>query len=372
MARKRVRDFELTLAQSDCRKEHVFYALEDLCDQLLVAEERHEDGGRHYHCYLQWSKKAKITDIVEAVEQNVFGDDFRQSIHVSSLRNAQHWIKYCTKEDTDPICKNMDTGRFHQAWKLYNYIRHHEEFDTDEPFIRQNPSLVNILRTMHNNYWAKKYHRRTSYRFTEFFANYNIIWAYLFKDAYERGENIILYGRTGVGKTTVALETIGEAKTAVLQCGKTDWEFGAVTSDTKVILAGDAPGDYVMSHRSTILQLADKGRVTINVKCAPIKTIVFRGQIIIISNDKQEVDAALERRFIWIQATEDAFQTLIQAKTEVPEEVPEDETIYISSEDEEEECICTGSVHPTTVSDTELPRTEDWDSDTWINDFLAQ
>lgn len=56
--KKKVVDFELTLARSTLYKEHVFYALEGFCENLVVSQERHhEDIGilgppsEHFHCY---------------------------------------------------------------------------------------------------------------------------------------------------------------------------------------------------------------------------------------------------------------------------------------------------------------------------------
>ena len=94
-------------------------------------------------------------------------------------------------------------------------------------------------------------------------------------------------------------------------------------------------------HRAQLLRLCDKGPVAINVKCGPIKTVYFRGQVIIVSNvnlhDECKDDQALLRRFIWVQVrNKDAIQKKVQIKTEIPEDIPEEETIVISSDSEGE------------------------------------
>jgi len=50
---RRVTDFELTLAKTIFDKRYVFFALEEHCDQIVVARERHGDGTDHLHCYVR-------------------------------------------------------------------------------------------------------------------------------------------------------------------------------------------------------------------------------------------------------------------------------------------------------------------------------
>lgn len=339
MSRKRVLDFELTLAQSTLSKEHVFFALEDLCDQLLVAREYHSNGGAHYHCYCKLVRKSRADDFTDDVEANIMAvsEGFRESIHTSSLRNAKHWIKYCTKEDTDPLSKNMDEGEFHQSWKLHNYIRHHEQIHGMDTFIRQNPSLYNIIRKLHADYWSRKYEQEPDIWPVQ--PDMQVRWVLDLKRALEVGnKSVYLHGPSGVGKTTAVKWMTKHTDNVHLPCGTTTWEFGQLESTTTWAIAGDAPDAYVSTHRSAILQVCDKGLVTLNQKCAPIKTIRFKGRLIIVSNFEWTAheDEALTRRFEIVYAGENGIQKIKEeAETIIPQEVLE--TIHISSDEETDE-----------------------------------
>jgi len=155
--KKAVKDFELTLSRSTLEKAHVFMALEEFCELLVVSQEKHQDNGdglscaNHFHCYLRLYEPDRIVGVREWVGINLFGDEVEtyESIHISTLRNAKHWIKYITKEDPYPLTKNIDTGMFHQSWKIHKYIRDNEHINSMDPFIRQNPSLLNINNHTH-------------------------------------------------------------------------------------------------------------------------------------------------------------------------------------------------------------------------------
>lgn len=340
--KKKVKDFELTLSQSTLCKAHVFMALEEFCESLVVSQEAHtnEHGvqvGSHFHCYLRLYKRDRIVGLRGVARSNLFDDDeeTQESIHISTLRNAKHWIKYITKEDTHPMVKNVDKGTFHQSYKIHEYIRNHEVYNTTDPFIRQNPSLVNIIGRMHTEYWSKvtMNNHRLAVIARPVMPDYEINWVQRVSETLTQHKNLYLYGDTGVGKTVCInwlLQTnIG---TVYLPCGSTNWEFGEINNCTVYAVAGDAGESYLSSHRQAILRLTDGDPISINVKCGGFKTVIFKGILIVISNYPPEQDAALLRRFTVINANEYGVSETIQPKTEIQEDV--EETINISSEEE--------------------------------------
>lgn len=128
-------------------------------------------------------------------------------------------------------------------------------------------------------------------------------------------KHLFLYGRTGTGKTTVTLQTIhktyDKSNIVHLPCSDSDFEFSGIKSTTTVIVAGEADRGYLKKHRSNILRLTDGSPFTINPKYERLRTIVFRGLFVIVSNHallQEEGDEALRRRFQEVQACEKAIQ----------------------------------------------------------------
>lgn len=345
---KKVKDYELTLSRSSLEKTHVFLALEEFCELLIVSQEEHEDSGdgvlrpTHFHCYMRLHEPDRIVGVREWVGLNLFGDEVQaqESIHLSTLRNAKHWIKYITKEDPYPMVKNVDSGLFHQSWKIHNYIRNHEVINGMDPFIRQNPSLLNILTRMHTEYWNGRRHERhcETIRRRPVQPNYAVDWVRQAGETLCQHKNLYLFGHTGVGKTVlVNYLTTGNCGTVFLPCGTSNWEFGDLTSQTAYAVAGDSPLDYLLQHRSTILRLLDKDPTPLNVKCGQFKTVIFEGIFVVVSNFPPPEDPALRRRFVIIHADCNGVQEVKPEVETIQEDIPE--VIEVSSDEEIRESI---------------------------------
>lgn len=335
-SRKSSNHFELTLAQSDLDKHHVFFAVEGYCDSTVVAEELHADGGKHFHCYLGLREASTIAELRPVMEKSLWGTANGSSLHLSTLRNKAHWVKYITKEDTRPLHKGMDTHLFHQAWRIHDYVANNEEFNPLSPLLRQNPALTNIVERAHAYYWRKQYENRRPE--TGVYVDRNVPWVAAVIKGLEDGKHIYLHGYAGCGKTTLINELLTHGVTH-LPCGLTSFEFSSVSSSSAYILAGDAPEGYLKAHRATILQLCDRGQVSINVKCGPIRQTYFRGQVVIVTNypPKNEIewDLALHRRFVQVCANGNAVREKADVKIEIPADIPSEEVIEISDDEEE-------------------------------------
>lgn len=87
----------LTYAQASCSKDDLFNWLLSLhpTRYLCVGEEVHQDGGRHYHCLIQFVDKVTTRD-----ERHFdFGGNHP---NIQVVRNVEHVRTYCTKEDVAP------------------------------------------------------------------------------------------------------------------------------------------------------------------------------------------------------------------------------------------------------------------------------
>lgn len=69
-------------------------------EKVLVSQESHEDGGIHYHAYIQFNRKLNTRD------PRLF--DFEGNHpNIGAVRSIPRTIKYCLKEDEDPM-SNFD------------------------------------------------------------------------------------------------------------------------------------------------------------------------------------------------------------------------------------------------------------------------
>lgn len=98
--RFQARHAALTYPQATCTKDALFSFLTSITGvvKALVAEETHADGGIHYHCYLGFRASPRIC----IRDPNHF--DFQLNHpNIQAVRNVKDWIKYCTKEDLNPL-----------------------------------------------------------------------------------------------------------------------------------------------------------------------------------------------------------------------------------------------------------------------------
>ena len=94
----------LTYPQASCTKRQLFEFLIELGNcpnsipitKVLVAQESHENGGTHFHCYVEFQRKPNIR------QANYF--DFQGNHpNIQTVRSKNDVIRYCTKEDIDPL-----------------------------------------------------------------------------------------------------------------------------------------------------------------------------------------------------------------------------------------------------------------------------
>lgn len=96
----------LTYPQATCSKQALFDFLSTLTSagdgqgipvaRCLVAQEAHEDGGIHFHCYVEFNRKVDVRN------ERLF--DFEENHpNIQKVRSKQNVIDYCTKDDQEPL-----------------------------------------------------------------------------------------------------------------------------------------------------------------------------------------------------------------------------------------------------------------------------
>lgn len=331
------RRFSVTLAQSDLDKAHIENAIYDYCKSYLVAEEKHTADGIHHHIYLRTTEKKTLAQVREYFLSNVLSDD-GNSINIQKTKSERNWLKYCTKEDSDCIYKDVKTSDFAFHWHLVRYCKNNEHFDELHSFITGHLQQIRNIRDVHSKYWEHEYRRRNKDRRSAVTYNLQVPWVQLLFDHFLAGRNIYLYGTTGRGKSIAIREMCRHNRTTYLPCGLTQFEFSNVFSSLEHIIAGDAGPDYVQTHRATILQLCDGQETTINVKFERLRTVFFQGSFIILSNFPPHDDNAFLRRFAVVEADQDGFQPALPQEAEV-QEGPQTQTIREVSEAPEQEAV---------------------------------
>lgn len=342
MSRKRVHDFELTLSNCFLDKLHIYYALEELCNGIIVSQERHtgcplfpeQHAGFHFHCYLNTIDAWKYEALRDVISSNLESEtSYKGSIHISSLRNRKHWIKYITKEDTSPAWRGVDTGDFHFAWKYYTYVNGDDRFNAMDSFVRQNVQYTRTIRDAMDTTQGEKRKQawiQSSGLTCPVKYNVHCEWVHTVLRWWNNPNSpkgLIIRGETGLGKSTVVKQILYESGVNFvrLPCGNRVFEFSNIDNDCAIAYGDDINDEYFTVRRQKLLELLDNGPVAIDAKCEKIKNITFTGRLIFCTNYNFTIDPAIWRRIRYVWALEDG--TLRREK--------EDEVIEISDTEED-------------------------------------
>lgn len=351
-------DFAVTLSQSDYDKEHVFQSLSEFCSELVVAEEKHEGGGKHFHCYIKTLEPFRLSDLrdylIESIciiteqrlpersgsgaeatrgdsrentgEVTIFSarkesdtpcDSFQ--INIQTVKNKKSWLTYITKDDQFVRYQNISSSNFHRNYQIRKYIREHETYNLMDTIFQTNIQYTRIICDMHAAYWSEQIAKGYAEERMCVVPNVETVpWVKDVIQAFEEGKHIYLYGNTGVGKSVLARYLSRHFKpdeVLHMPCGETIYEFSGLTSVIRLVIAEDVGPKYLDIHRQQLLIALDKGILGINVKCKPIAKVRAQAQWIILSNYICGGDLAIRRRLISIEADRDGFQEALRQET---------------------------------------------------------
>jgi len=96
--RIQAKNFSLTYSQANnITKEELFNCLKTfLPEHLIVAQEEHQDGGRHFHVSISFSTRKNITN-------SRFFDCNGAHANIQATRCLRDWLAYLKKEDAEPM-----------------------------------------------------------------------------------------------------------------------------------------------------------------------------------------------------------------------------------------------------------------------------
>jgi len=230
----------------------------------------------------------------------------------------------------------MDTHDFSFAYRTMDYCRRNKRFDFTHAFVLAYPNYSRVIRDTHAAYYAKiniEAERNFDHPVT---PNYSILWVSQVHDFVTiLRRHVYLYGGSGLGKSTLANHIARAYDICILPGGDSAFEFSQLENDCELIISHDCSESYTTKHRETILKLCDGGLIAINPKCQAVKTIRFRGTLLLLSNFPPPTDPAFTRRFEVIYADEDGFQ-----KKELPSSYISSQTYLPSSSSNAYESSC--------------------------------
>lgn len=268
-------------------------------DKLLVGQEEHEDGGIHFHVYIRFSKKPDI-------RSSDFFDVAEQHPNIQGCRSVKDWVKYCTKEDKEPLANyswNTPPGRTALAAMV---IR--EMIEVDKPIneiidaaIDQDANLIKCMSsvTAYINARKRKQNRCAPERALMDFRLCDEACLMLFAwkslaETMNRGDrrsgvqSLWITGETKLGKTSLA-RSLG-----FHWYMQNHWSLDNYSDDEHTYgVIDDVPWETLKRHYKALLGCQKD--VTYTDKYRSKTTVSGGYPIIVCSNDLPEFDEAEKR-----------------------------------------------------------------------------
>ena len=153
------RDFKADFSGSN--KDFLQKVIESLeVEQYIIAEEKGCGNFIHSHVYMKTKNNWLLDNLsgVIRVELENYQPQTVYLMNVETTRNAKKWIKYCTKEDTDPIVSNIDLDLCHDNFLMFDYIKNHETLNPFDYGVNryQTAFKKRRLEEWHATYWDSK------------------------------------------------------------------------------------------------------------------------------------------------------------------------------------------------------------------------
>lgn len=264
--------------------------------KVLVAMERHEDGGIHYHACVGFSRKYDCRD-------ERFFDVLGVHPNIQTTRNLKDWLAYCTK-DGDFV----NHGFSLETRPLVEHIHEIIEAGTPNPVaavvaatgdrglrqiiqIDRYVSLIQKPDVIHQPLMEYPADFVTEARWSDAVISF---YSLLLNPPHGRTENtksLWLYGPSRMGKTTLA-RSLG---THWYMQGM--WNAEMLTADAEYGVMDDIPWEYMKINYKGMLGFQKDVTVTDKYK----KKVVYAGGIgvIVCSNELPEMTA---EELMWMDA----------------------------------------------------------------------
>lgn len=303
MERKQANRWFLTYPQSgELTKERTREKLGEMgeIEEIMVAEEKHKEGGKHLHVYVKFAEKIRWRAGAEPDRWDIDGNH----PNVQTVRNRKKTIEYLAKEDKTPLIEGFDVEAVKGKKKSYAQI-----YDMGIEELKDEVHPMNLAKTIGGIqlYKLMKQQARET----------------------KGCKGIWIRGRPGSGKSHLVETTFPEA----YRKAQNKWWDGY--QGEEVVILEDLDGPY-LNHYLKIW--GDKWRATGEVKGAVVplmhKWIIVTSnytirEIVEMGAKREEVDftliEAIERRFKEVRLErrgdyEDALKQVLEITGEEEEE----------------------------------------------------
>ena len=174
---------------------------ENVCEFLTVdATDDDDDDGSDYESETEYGTLVK-----SACEQPMDYIFPITSVYLETAKDRKAWIKYCTKEDNEPLMYNIDKDLMNKNAKQWLYIKHSRKWDIESYVVKSTGwTDVKMFRARHSLYWAEI---KKAEAYEQSFLYHNAHLLLHMKATDKKG--IVLWGEAGCGKTSTALTFMG-------------------------------------------------------------------------------------------------------------------------------------------------------------------
>ena len=154
--------YEFKIDFSGGNKELIKKIFEDLePERYLIAEERGMGTFVHMHCYLKSKTRWLLENLQQVIRTHLEPDHESHKIYlmnVETCRSAKKWVKYITKEDTEPIMMDVDQDWVHDNLSMYQYITTHRTINPFDNGVKKHQTSFKKrrLEEWHSAYWETK------------------------------------------------------------------------------------------------------------------------------------------------------------------------------------------------------------------------
>ncbi|CAF1506761.1 unnamed protein product, partial [Didymodactylos carnosus] len=254
--------YSVTITHVDWSKDQTFYWLDqDECvKRYLVSEEFHDDFlARHHHVFIEYSEDVNLEYVRTCIR--CLCDDL--SIDVAVCKSVRSWLKYCTKNDFNPVRKAVRIDECSFGVQLCDHVENHYLGRYRNEIVEQRDAVLpNVLCgfTMRFNYWfdSKKGH-------------------------------MYMWRVPGIGKTELA-DFLMKGEKVWRPSTVNQYMWSGLTEEHEYVWFEDFRLVNYRSEISRLLSLMDGKPVSIQGKYKEDQLIVTKARFLFTSNEQDDVN----------------------------------------------------------------------------------
>lgn len=306
--------------------------------EYCIAKEKDRNGESHFHCYLMFESKHRLSVLQEKLRPHFVYLD------VQSVKSSRNVLKYITKEDNESHF-NVKITRLSQYIQDYYWARDTDEFRFDDPYVSRDWRRYRFLEAYHRDFKSNRVSKGVLRPVEVSFQNWHLSVSTWWNDRVSkgyirRGKCLFLYGKTGTGKSSCVEGLLGTLPFIhVYQPVGGRFFCSGLGGRHNVVLFEEFCCEEFRYQFPKLKRLMEGAPFSVDVKGCSSRTVIFKGVVIFVSNEYPELfDDALKDRCLFVEATE-AFwlskKILIPPVKEeiLQEDLSEVEVIDLTSEE---------------------------------------